>query len=332
MTAPASTASPIADVSYRNYDGPLRRRLRWWIVALAGIRIAISRWYFWLFLALAMLPYLAGGFWIHIQAMQQVAYEQAIQQAAMADPMAAMAAMSQAPKIPPFALHFYQAAAFQGWWVLGLALSIGAASIAADSRANALLVYLSKPLTRVDYLFGKWMGIFLMLFAVSLAPALLLYLYCFISYAANGFFKNEPYLITQIIAAAAVPAAFHSSLLIGCSAFSRSGRIAGATYAGAYFLANVIIVILWGMLFQRLPDRGIMLRSFSFQGMIEGIQQNLFRVSLHIDGFSRRRGGLQSFEIPPPDWAIVSAVAATICIAALFLAWTRIRAVEVVRG
>src|SRR5688500_9736480 len=117
MTVPAATASPIADVSYRNYDGPLRRRLRWWIVALAGVRIAVSRWYFWLFVVLAMLPYLAGGFWIYLQALQQRAYEQAIQQAAMADPMAAMAALGsmEAPDIPPYALHFFQAASGQAW-------------------------------------------------------------------------------------------------------------------------------------------------------------------------------------------------------------------------
>lgn len=324
MSAPAADASPIRDVSYRNYDGPLRKRLRWWIVAVAAIRIALSRWYFWVFLALAMLPYLMGGFWIFIQDMTQ----KQLQRQAEANPMMPM----PAPEIPPYALHFFQAGQGQGWWLLGLALSIGAASIAADMRANALLVYLSKPLTRLDYMFGKWMGIFVPIYAVAVVPALLLYLYCFISYNAEGFFKNEPYLIAQLIAAAAIPAFVHASLLLGCSAMSRSGRIAGATYAGIYFLANVIIVILWAILYRGHPRDGLLMRAFSVEGMIAGLQQNLYHVVIHFGGMSRRRGTMVNLDIPAPDFKIVGAVAVVLCLFAMYLAWSRVRAVEVVRG
>lgn len=326
MSVPATGSSPIADISYRTYDGPLRRRLRWWIVALAGIRIGFSRWYLWVFMALAMLPYLAGGFWINLQTMQT----RVMQQAAQADPMAAMS--MPMPDNPPYALHFFQAAAGQAWWVLGLALTIGAASIAADTRANALLVYLSKPLTRLDYLFGKWLGIFLMLYLVSVVPALLLYFYCLFSFANEGFFQKEPYLIAQIFAAALVPAVFHASALIGCSAWSRSGRIAGATYAGAYFLANAINLILWLSLHRGVPNKGVLLRAMSIQGMIAGLQQNIFNATVRFGGMSRRRGSMVNLEIPPPDWHVVLPIAIGICIAAIWLAWTRIRAVEVVRG
>lgn len=324
MSVPVGEASPIRDVSYRNYDGPLRKRPRWWIVAVAGIRIAFGRWYFWVFLALAMLPYLMGGFWIFLEDMGR----KQLQRAAMENPMAPM----PAPEITPFALHFFQAAQGQGWWLLGLALSIGAASIAADMRANALLVYLSKPLTRLDYLFGKWMGIFVPLYAVSVVPAVLLYLYCFISYHADGFFKDEPYLIARVVCAALVPAMIHASLLLGCSAVSRSGRIAGAAYAGMYFLANVIILILWAILYRGRPNQGVLMRSLSIEGMIGGLQQNIYHVVVKFGGMSGRRGTMVNLEIHPPEFWIVGAAALGVCLVAMYVAWSRIRAVEVVRG
>jgi len=49
--------------------------------------------------------------------------------------------------------------------ILCIALVVGAGAIAADNRSNALMVYLSKPITKGDYLLGKWMGIFLAIFS-----------------------------------------------------------------------------------------------------------------------------------------------------------------------
>jgi ABC-2 type transport system permease protein len=333
----AEVASPIRDTSYRNYDGPLRRRLRWWIVALAGIRIAVSRWYFWVVAAFGLIPYLNGGFVILFQESNRQRLEELTAQAAMFDPSAA----AQVPQLPPFAVHFYQAGAGikvamslfgQSFVILLLALIVGSATIAADTRSNALLVYLSKPLTRVDYLFGKWMSIFVMLYAVCVTPALLLYAFCYVSYAATGFFKNEPYLIAQLIAAAAVPPMIHASLIIGCSAWSRSGRIAGATYAGLYFVTNAIVFILWGIFEGLHPSKGLLLRSFSIQGLIEGLQQNIYHVTFHAGGFSRRMMSAQNIDIPPPDGLVLGLLAVAICSLAMWLAWVRIRAVEVVTG
>ncbi len=50
-TAPAdpAAASPIADLTYRTYDGPLHTRaMRWWIVALSGLRATIKQKGFWI--------------------------------------------------------------------------------------------------------------------------------------------------------------------------------------------------------------------------------------------------------------------------------------------
>ena len=53
-----ANASPIADLSYRNYDGPLDSpEFRWWVIAKMGIRRAIkNRWYW-------VVMLLSGGYY-----------------------------------------------------------------------------------------------------------------------------------------------------------------------------------------------------------------------------------------------------------------------------
>ena len=42
------TSSPIADLSYRNYDGPLEPPIsRWWPIARVGILKAFKNKWFW---------------------------------------------------------------------------------------------------------------------------------------------------------------------------------------------------------------------------------------------------------------------------------------------
>src|SRR2546425_11121443 len=54
-----TAASPIADLTYRTYDGPLHlRATRWWTIAVSRIRYLRSRWWFWLLVALSVTPYL----------------------------------------------------------------------------------------------------------------------------------------------------------------------------------------------------------------------------------------------------------------------------------
>jgi ABC-2 type transport system permease protein len=313
---------PIADLSYRNYDGPLRNRAaRWWIVALSGIRIVVRKWYFWLFVAFAGLPFLLAGFGLYLQNQAQGAVM-------MANPMAAAAVGERKVVYANLVLTSLDASQI---WFFSLALAVGAGAIAADMQANALLVYLSKPLTRLDYLAGKWVSVFAVVYAAAGIPAILFWLYCFFSYNAQGFFKNEPYLLPQILAACAIPAAVHASLVLACSAWSRSGRQAGAVYAALYFISATVAGMLFAVIHRGNIEEGYLTRQASVGGVIKALWHNLFDVTLQETMFHRRRGFGQ-IDIVPQDGAVFAAVAGGLIILALFLTWSRIRAVEVVRG
>jgi ABC-2 type transport system permease protein len=116
--------------------------------------------------------------------------------------------------------------------------------IANDLRTGAILVYLSRPLTRRDYVLGK-LGIPLALnLAVTLVPGLLLYAAC-LALAPEQFAKWELGWIAPAIVLHSLAASLVVSLLVlAISSLSRSARVAGLSFAGLYFGLEMVRAIL----------------------------------------------------------------------------------------
>jgi ABC-2 type transport system permease protein len=317
-----TTPSPIADLSYRGYDGPLHTRFaRWWIVALAGIRLVRKKPGFWILVALCAFPFLLAAIRLYIESQVRVR--------GLAVPPNPLIDATTGQK---YASAFFQAYSGQQLMLFVAALLVGAGSIAADNRANALLVYLSKPITKGDYLLGKWMGVFLTLFGVAFAPAFLLYLYCLLSYGSDGFLRDEPLLWGRVLLAAMVPAAVHASLILGFSAWSKTPRMAGAIYAAFYFISGIVAAILWGIRYHGDIEKGVLLRHLSVSGVIEGLGQNIYGVTMHTVGILRRHHEMRQMTIPMPALGAMLGVAAALILLGVLATRLKIRAVEVVRG
>lgn len=310
--------SAIADLSYRGYDGPRHTRaVRWWIVAVASLRLAFRNPVFWIIAGLGLLPYLFGGIALLLQ------------------PMIGMNGANPfgPPDLhPKRALSFYQAFSNQGFFVFLAAITLGAGSIASDNRTNALLVYLAKPITKADYLLGKWVGLFLPLYAMAVVPALLLYLFCLASFAHEGFLHDEPTLIWRVLLACAVPGIVHGSILLGISAWCKRPAIAGVLYASLYFLSGIVVNIVWLFRYRNHLDQGQLLHSLSLGGIIVGLAQNIYGVTLRNTFFRRSEMDIKTISSPPPSWEVLLAVAGVLVVAGILAARARIRAVEVVRG
>ena len=104
-----------------------------------------------------------------------------------------------------------------------VALVVGIGTIANDNRANAMLVYLSKPCTRFDYVFGKWLAIFILITSVSYIPMAIFYLYGYLSFGQYGFWTSAPWLFLKLIAVSACSGALHASLAVGISSMFNQG-------------------------------------------------------------------------------------------------------------
>jgi ABC-2 type transport system permease protein len=322
-------SNPIADLSYRNYDGPLERPInRWWAIAKASIILSIRKKFFWVLAALS-------GAWY---AMLLIIF--------FFMDVASPVALGQ--KNPFFQRiiwkdQFLTAFSVSQMALFIIALLIGVGAIANDNRANALLVYLSKPVSRLDYLIGKWLGIFVPMVLVTAIPTFTFFWYCFLSYGDYGFFTEDPKLIWRLLLLVFVPAFFHSSVALGVSSVFNQGRLAGATYAGLYFMslfftkAMQVIYFVTSSEGQQAPK----IVETLYYCSIDGIQIALAKIILGSSG----SGLLPSFGQGPPGGqgdnpmalSVPTPAAAPFILAffvisgvSLLVAWSRIKAVEVV--
>jgi len=356
------SVAPISDLTYQNYTGPIKSHaVRWWVVSLALIRANVNRNRpgFWVPIGIIFLIYLIYGAAFYFS---------------KALTGAAGAAGAPIPSGPsnPYSNLLFNAGAFPlvVFCLFVTALTVGSASIAADNRANALLVYLSKPLTRLDYLVGKWMAIFLLLSVVLLVPSLLLFAFMASMYYNQDFFQTNPTLFLRLIPACLVLPAIHASVVMGISAWSKSARTAGAAFAAFYLIIGVMTTGIGNNLKGTgFPDKvhtGIILDFAGIDGVSSALQQRIYGVDptgVSATGFS---GGRRHRKHPKTDVdqataeqqagdeAALDALAAGVDplndpdkhppLAAMFLllalyigiptwaAYHKVRAVEVIRG
>ena len=120
----------------------------------------------------------------------------------------------------------------QIFWTLLISTFGGAGLVANDLRTGAILVYLSRPLTRRDYILGK-LGVLMTLnLGVTLVPALLLYVVG-LGLAPEQYLKWDLAWIAPAIAVQATALSLAVSLVaLAVSALSRSARLAGLSFFG----------------------------------------------------------------------------------------------------
>ncbi len=316
-----SQNAQITDMGYRPYSGPRNLHSpKWWVIARTMMRQTMRKPAYWVTVLLFSLPWLFTGIFFYMQASaSQIPFGNML-----SDPTA-------------FPSIFLRAFNMQRWGLLIIALISGAGCIAADNRANALLLYLSKPLSHGQYLLGKWLSVFVPVFMASVVPALIIAIYCWLGFEWKKFGGAYPWLLPQIIICAAVPAALFSSVLLGISAWAKSARMAGAILVSLYMLTNIGAMMMSDISRNNNPELGSRIEYYSIQGVINGISQATMKIGvkgdLHMDvlgGMGRHhRGPTQLGEVPLLN---VSLIALGLVAAGVAAARIRVKAVEVVKG
>jgi ABC-2 type transport system permease protein len=314
--------SPIADLTYRNYDGPLAPpAYRWWPIAKMTMRMAVKKKSFWY---LGML----SGWWYFVLTI--ILYVMDL--ISSGNPNAPQASFF---KTLVWKDLFLDAFSNSQLFLLLIALLIGVGAIANDNKTNALLVYLSKPCTKLDYLVGKWVGIFLCLLGVVAAPTLLFFAYCALSYRQYGILSDDPWLILKLLLLFPIAPALHASLSLGISSLFDQGRIAGAAYAALYFIALIFTKMVEGfrivsiMNGEHAPPITNLVFYFSIDGIIIGLAKDCLGTSGSVMLFGGR-GGVAPPPPPAPHFLPFAFAYLVICAGSLLLAYSRIRAVEVI--
>ena len=277
---------PIHDQSYRRYTGDRTPPGRsWTVIAAAGIKTMLAKRKFLGLLIVAWIPFV-------VRAVQ----------------MYLAANFPQMSMIAPSAETFRQFLDQQGVFTFFITIFTGAGLIANDLRANALQIYLSKPLGRLEYIAGKFAVLAFFLLLVTWLPATMLLLIQVIFAGNLAFLRANLYLLPAILVTTCVETTVLSLVMLALSSLSKSARFVGIMYAGALFFTAA----LYGVVF--VVTRNTAFSWISLQASLQNIGDLIFRVTPHYD---------------TPAWATVLALAAVVG-ASVWVLERRVRGVEVV--
>jgi len=193
----------------------------WTVIARAGILNMIRKRAFLGLLIFAWFPFLVRAVQIYVTANY---------------PQVAMFA--------PTAETFRQYLEQQDFFVFIVTIYVGAGLIANDRRANALQIYLSKPLTRMEYVSGKAATLAVFLLAATWVPALLLLLLQIMFAGSFAFVQKNAFLFPAITVYSFLQVILATLSMLALSSMSKSPRFVGIMYAGVIFFTDAIFGML----------------------------------------------------------------------------------------
>jgi ABC-2 type transport system permease protein len=216
---------PIHDQSYRHYAGTKAPTGRsWTVIAWAGIKTMVKKRTFLGLLIFAWFPFIVRAVQLYISAN-----------------------FAQAALFAPTAETFRQFLEQQDFFVFVITVYVGAGLIANDRRANALQIYLSKPLMRSEYIAGKLAVLFVFLTLVTLVPALLLLLLQVMFAGSFAFVQKNLFLFPAITVASMLQVLLASFTMLALSSLSKSARYVGILYVGITFFTSAIYGALYAI-------------------------------------------------------------------------------------
>jgi ABC-2 type transport system permease protein len=277
---------PIHDQGYRRYGGDKAPRGQaWLVIARNGIRHMLAKRAFLGLLLLSWFPFFVRAVQIY-----------------------AAANLPQAAFLAPTPETFRQFLDQQQIFVFFVTVYVGAGLIANDRRANALQIYLSKPLTRSEYVFGKLAILMTFLLIVTWLPAIVL-LIVQLAFAGNfTFLRNNIFLFPAITLFAFIQVTLVATAMLALSSLSNSSRYVGILYSAVIFFTQAIYGVLFAV------TRSTSFSWISFPANLSQIGDVIFRLP-------------PKYETP---WLVSLLVIAGVVAASGLVLERRVRGVEIV--
>jgi ABC-2 type transport system permease protein len=216
---------PIHDQGYRRYAGT-RSAIgsAWRVMSRAGIMNVLRKRSFIALMLVAWIPFVIQAVRIYLSSNFQ-----------------------QASFLEPKGQTYREFLDQQGFMLFMVTVYVGAGLIAADRRANAMQLYLSKPMTRAEYIAGKMAILFSFVACVTFVPAMLL-LTLHTIFAGNfTFIRNNLYLFPSITLFSLCQILLASTTMLALSSLSKSSRFVGVMFAGLYLFTTALFQALRGI-------------------------------------------------------------------------------------
>ncbi|MFQ6042159.1 MAG: ABC transporter permease [Candidatus Poribacteria bacterium] len=212
---------PIHDQGYRHWELN-ERTFRWWVIAREGLRIILRRKLFLLFIMTpAIIHFLGRGVYIYLINMVNIR------------------GLTQVN-----AKFFYDFLSMQEFFIVLICVFGGSGLIANDLKNNALQMYFSKPLKRIDYLVGKLITIMTLLTFVTLILAILLFLENLLIGETAEFLRQNYWILGSISLYSLVLTLPTGLLILALSSVTKNNRYAAVSFAAIALFTPVVFEIL----------------------------------------------------------------------------------------
>jgi ABC-2 type transport system permease protein len=216
---------PIHDQGYRRYAGRRGALGRGWLViARATIKAELRQRRVIALLLFAWAPFVVRAVLLYVSAnFQQASF---------------LAATPQT---------FREFLDWQNIFVFFVTILVGAGLIADDRRANALQIYLSKPLTRVEYITGKLAALGVFLLFITWVPGILLLFLQMMFAGSTEFLRANLFLFPAVTLFALIQVLVSAFAMLALSSLSKSRRFVSIMYAGIIIFTSAMNQALGGI-------------------------------------------------------------------------------------
>src|SRR5262245_18136965 len=300
---------------YREYDGPRTpERWRFWILARYAFGRVFKFRLLVIFYVLCFVPTLIASSAVYLS--HHVDLLMSLFQGARPPEIELV------PVTAEFFLFLMTIQAVLSVFVTAL---VGPGLLSPDLTNNALPLYFSRPFSRVEYVLGKFSVLFVLLYLVTGAPMLLIYLLKSTLAGSEWYIRNI-HLAFAVAIGSLIWVTLISLVALASSPWLRwRSAAAGMLFALFFFpagfgqAANEILLSSWGSLLN-----GIV--------VIGSVWNSLFFIN-DADGYARAASALNPMGprgFPIPAWTAWLMVA-SLCLVSLLLLNRKIRAHEVVR-
>lgn len=239
---------PVHDQSYQHWDGEFSPPfLRWLPMLRYHVKLMMKRRLVWLFLFLAFVPAFIFAVFVYLSSQAEDGMTrldmiaQGLTQVAAAreggDFQADFNEMTTDEKYLFLSRNGFMffLITFQALVVLTMTSLIGSGLIARDIKSNALEIYLTKPITAIDYVLGKLAVIAVFIFMTSFLPSLIVFLVA--SATWPGYFEAAWSILPPLFAACAMASVVNGMVILGLSSLAKSARYATMIWFALCFIS-----------------------------------------------------------------------------------------------
>ena len=238
---------PIFDQGYQHWSGRLSGHAwRWLAITRRGVKTASQSRFVRLALLAAWIPALVLAFVLCLWGLVE-------RQSALVESFKPMLTqifgmpIASGPRdyrVAIWTICFHYFLSWELWFSMVLVLLVGPNLISQDLRYNALPLYFSRPLRRIDYFFGKLGVIVALLAAVIIVPSFVAYVLGLLFSLDITILRDTSKVLLASVIYGLVIAVSAGTLMLALSSLSRNSRYVALFWIAVWTLSSTVSLVL----------------------------------------------------------------------------------------